>query len=375
MKNAFALFAAVALTGQASFAADVFVRNAKMDGVDSSRMPSTSASQVTDHVKKAVRGMPEHSLVNSESQADFILAPTVTSRGEELVLRIQKEKDGQVMATSEEIIPSSAASITDATTVTQTALNEDTYATDENVSEGTSSAMTSGSDTTSMDVAGESNISSSPTSDMSQSSSRSSTTSMDDSSKSERGSVSGASGGGGVLGGLAARESEVESAPGGDVRAPSPRMANPNRLGTFMAGVGPAFPLGMNSDRLMYNVNAAYGINFNPTLTGKVFGDVNLATGGDTARFLNFGAAAEIFPFQSEVAGGIPYIQGDVGYAFTRRNETEEQEDGLALGAGAGFKFMAAQTNLDVNLHYTVLTSQVADTNPSILGVRLAVAF
>jgi hypothetical protein len=131
----------------------------------------------------------------------------------------------------------------------------------------------------------------------------------------------------------------------------------------------------MNSDQLMYNINAAYDMDFNQMVTGKVFGDFNLPTGSDTSRFINLGLGAEVYANDYTIAKGLPYLTGDLGYAFTQRNVTEEQTDGLALGAGAGFKFQASQTNLDVNLHYSILTAQVQGNNPSVFGVRLAVNF
>ncbi|MES2964387.1 MAG: hypothetical protein V4760_10880 [Bdellovibrionota bacterium] len=306
MKTPIGLLVAAMAFATSANAADIFVRPAR--GSDLTRAQQT---EVTDLVSKAVHSMPEHNLVSVEGDADFVLQPSIVSRGEQQLLRIEKQKDGQVMAMSEEPINSVNASNDRAMAVTETALQEDTYVGQSSESDdgGTQSATTTSASEASNEVVGA-----------------------------------------------------------------SPIMGQREFPGFFQLAVGPSFGLGMDTDAVMTNVMAAYNYTFSDGVIGKGFVDGNFGSGSDSARFINVGVGGEFYPSQNLISFGKPYVAADAGYAFTRDND-DNTEDGIAVGAGVGFKFAAAALNMDVNLHYTLLTEQIDSTNPSVFGVRLAVNF
>jgi hypothetical protein len=161
---------------------------------------------------------------------------------------------------------------------------------------------------------------------------------------------------------------------GGDVRAPSPRIMDPNRPGYLNVGVGPALALGLGTDQVLYNVNFGYNRNLSDRFTGKIFTDLNLGTAADSSRLVNFALGTDIY-FREVVTGyGVPYAMADVGYGFAR-NEDDRTEDGIMIGAGAGFKFAAQALNVDVALHYAVLTGEIDGVVPSVLGLRAGLNF
>jgi hypothetical protein len=164
------------------------------------------------------------------------------------------------------------------------------------------------------------------------------------------------------------------SAQEGDVRAASPRIMDPNRPGYFQIGVGPAAGLGLKSDRAMYNINIGYNHNLNERFTGKVMADLNLGSGSDTSRYINYTVGGDMYLNEIQQNYGIPYITANLGYALVRNNN-DVTEAGLSLGAGAGFKFAAERMNLDVNLHYSILTDEIEGSLPSVLGLRAALNF
>lgn len=308
MKSSIGLFAAALAFVSSAHAADIFVRPAR--GTDLTRAQQT---EVTGLVSKAVHSMPEHNLVANEGDADFVLQPSIVMRGDQQLLRIEKQKDGQVIAMSEEPINSVNASNDRAMAVTETALQDDAYVRENNF-------------------------------------------------------------GGNDEGGTQSATTTSASEASNEVTAPSPVIADRDFPGYFQLGVGPSFGLGMDSDAVMTDVMASYNYKFSEAIIAKGFGDFNLGTGSESARFINIGAGAEFYPSQSIVTFGKPYVGADVGYAFTRNN-ANETEDGIAVGAGAGFKFATAALNMDVNLHYSLLTEQIGSTNPSVFGIRLAVNF
>ena len=338
MKTLATLLAAVftVAIAQTASAASIFVRDAKGTGLDKGQ-----ASHVTDMVKRSVSNMPEHTLVMSETDADFVLVPTLISRADEQFLRIEKEKDGQVMAMAEEPIRDSAAAGDRTLAATESALQGDDYVADDEA----------------MKSEGDRGIASVPPSDnMAMDDSASGTTMANE-------------------GNMAGADTGMAAAPAtGEVAAPSPALQNPNRAGFFAIGVGPSFGLGLDQDDVMYNVIGSYNRNFSDYLTGKIFGDLNFGAGSDSGRFINVGFGADVYPATFTMAGGKPYVSGDVGYGFTR-NDEDATKDAITVGAGAGFRFMAQELNMDVNLHYTLLTAQLDGTNPSVLGLRAAVNF
>lgn len=313
-----------------ALAADVFVKQAR--GSDLSRQ---QVAEITGLVRNAVTSMPEHQLVNSQTDADFVLQPSVLARGDEMILRIEKMKGSEVLAMSEEKINSFDSSRNRAIAVTETALQDDGY-TDY-----------------SMDDGGTSSAASSSASD----------SELYSNNESLNGAQTGytPSAGGG-------------SPSVGELTAASPRLANPDRAGQIQLGVGPSFGIGMSNNNVMYDVLIAYAVDLSDNFVAKGFGDLNFGTGSEASRFMNFGIAGEWYPTRELLTFGKPYLGADVGYAFTR-NTFNQQSDNLALGAAAGFKFQAADLNWDVNAHYTVLMDDIDGATPSVLGVRLALGF
>lgn len=302
MRKTLGLLAAL-LIGQGAWAADVFVRDARGSGVSSGQ-----ADRVTDMVKTAVRQMPEHTLVYQEGNADFILQPTLLSRGGERFLRLQKIKDDEVISSTEEPISQVNNNDRGAVQITQSTLEEDQYVSGDNY--GTRSP---------------------------------------------------------------ASENESSVMAQGETRGASPRSSRLGGIGFFSVGVGPSFAVGLDADNVLYNINAAYNIDFSQRWTGKVMGDLHLPSGSDGAHFYNIGLGANFYPVE-QVSGGRPYIGGDLGWAEARNNN-DNSESGLTIGAGAGFQFQAQALAMDVGLHYTILTQQIDSDTASVLGLRLAVNF
>lgn len=164
-----------------------------------------------------------------------------------------------------------------------------------------------------------------------------------------------------------------------EVRGPSPRIMDWNRPGYFRAAVGPSFASGLESSSPLINLNVGYNYNLNERLAAKVFSDFNLGSGGDSSRWINLGVGADYYLNEVVTGYGVPYVAADVGYSFTRTDDrganNEATLDAVAVGAGTGFKFSAADLNLDLNLHYTLLTAELEGRTPSIFGVRLAVNY
>lgn len=325
-------FVTAFFAGATAFAADIFVREAH--GIGLSRQQS---EEITQMVEKAIEEMPEHRLVASEDLADFILEPSITMRDDALALRIDKWRNNVFVASSIEPLP-------------EARLNQD------HVRSATENVLVA------EEIESEGSVSGAPTDDVSRDQWENSRSRKSP----DRGTVS--------------RSPESYTASDspmgtGDVRAPSPLFARPDRRGAFQVGAGPAFSTGMESDQMLYNLNAAYVMPFGDLFSAKAFGDFNLSAGSDPHRFINFGIGAELFPMgATTMAGGRPYLTGDIGYALTR-NKNENTQDAPAVGVGGGYRFMTQQLNMDVNLHYTMLTAKLEDKFPAVLGLRAAVNF
>lgn len=160
----------------------------------------------------------------------------------------------------------------------------------------------------------------------------------------------------------------------GDLRAPSPAIVNWDRPGYFQAGIGPSFASGLAAGDAMYNFNFSYNYNLSESFTGKAITDFNFGSSSSSARLINIGVGADAYFSEFEMRYGVPYLGADVGFGFAR-NEREQTRDAFTVGATAGFKFAAQAMNFDLNLHYAILTSDLAGENPSVLGVRLATNF
>lgn len=317
MRKTLGIFAAVLMASQAASAADIFVRDAR-GAADQDQL-----SQLTDDVKNAIRDQGQDSLVNSESKADFVLQPRVQDRDGRTVLRIDKYEDGSFVSSSQQPVRSLDQSQREVASITDEVIQSD------------------GGSTASSDQK---------------------------SSRTQRQVYTG------PIVTRAPASAETEAA-GGETRGQMGHTSVFGGPGYFTAGIGPSFAVGLNSDNVMYDLALAYNIDFTPSITGKAFGDFNIGSGNDTSRFFNFGVGANWYPAQMQTAMGRTYLTGDLGYGFTRRNETDNTRDNLAIGAGAGFQFMAQNLGMDISLHYTILTAQIDQNNPQVFGARIAVNF
>lgn len=438
---AFSLFA-----GHAASAANIFIVPAR--GAD---LSSQQQERITGMVRRSVENMPEHKLVMSEAEADFILRPAVVRRDNGPVLRIEKSKENELIAVAEQPLDM-ASSSANAQAVTQTALQIDSYVGqrsgqrdvaqnapakrggsrnpaqyDDSVSGATSAAgpatnLAPTADTTDTRSlhnppaeGSRSNLAESYTAP-DQMSGRDRQVIPEDSMREPAASDSSPS----LQQAFQQQQNDPRNNPpadsgrydsrseqivpesnaqasseatdvapqstatpnqGGEVRGPSPKLANAQVPGFFQMGFGPSFAIGLNSDNIMYNVNGAYNYNVSERVTAKGFADFNIGTGADSAQFVNIGGGAELYPENMPTFGGAkPYVQGDLGYGFARsgRNlvkNSVDTGDGITIGAGAGFKFEASDLNWDIAAHYAVLTSQVDERTPSVLGIRAALNF
>lgn len=160
----------------------------------------------------------------------------------------------------------------------------------------------------------------------------------------------------------------------GSVRAPSPKILDPNRQGYFQLGIGPAYGAGMQTDSLMYDINASYNFNVSDHWTLKAIGDISLASGSVSSRFFNFGVGGEFYFPDVTLLTASPYLGADVGIGFAR-NAIEQTATGAALGVAAGVRFQAANVNYDINAHFEQLTAEAGDSAPSVVALRGAVTF
>ncbi len=392
MKKALALpvFSVALMVGQSALAANVFVATAR--GADLAR---ADQEKITGMVRRSVENMPEHTLVQSESEADFVLQPAVVRREEGQILRIEKTKDGDLIAVAEQPVDM-ASSSANAQSVTQTALQSDTYVTQANAggsrhpasaeqsvaSDSTTassglSADTSDTRTIHSQPAASSNVTtdSGMSDEMADMAPTTGSLMDDDTTMTDMAADTSGTGSGMSSGSSLDSTSQDAGVAAGDVRASSPKIAS-GIPGFFQVGFGPAFAIGLDSDNIMYNINASYNYNISEQLTAKGFGDFNFGTGADSAQMINLGAAAEVYPQNFPTFGDAqPYLIGDLGYGFARNAETNATGDGVTVGAGAGFKFAARQLNWDINAHYAVLTTQIDGNTPSVLGIRAALNF
>ncbi len=160
----------------------------------------------------------------------------------------------------------------------------------------------------------------------------------------------------------------------GETRAAVARVQDTGRPIFGTAALGPAFTSGLESGGPMYNVIAALNYNFSREISGKIIGDLAWGGGDNAERFFNFGLGADYSPMAWVMGRTTPYVTADAGLGLTR-NAGENEENGLAFGAGGGLRFLAQRMNWDVNLHYTLLTAQNEGSTPSVLGVRGGVNF
>jgi hypothetical protein len=309
--------------------AEIYVREAR-----GSDLTPTQSYEITKMVEASVGEMLEHNLVASETLADFILQPLLLTRDNEIFLRIEKEKDGLIISSAEERVDSVAFSNRLALEVTELAMDGDSVPDENNEDQ--------------VDQIGRDESAYLAPSGRHQDH------------HSSRGD--------------SASSTQLPFSRG-KINAPSPRFSNPERRGFFTIGLGPAFGGGLQTDNILLSLNMSYNRNATDRLTAKMLADLNIGTGSESARFLNFAIGSDFYPLAGrEFNGGLPYLSADLGFAFTQDSEGLTK-DAPAIGAGAGFKFTASELNLDLNRHYSILTTDIDGENPSLLGLRAAVSF
>ena len=144
--------------------------------------------------------------------------------------------------------------------------------------------------------------------------------------------------------------------------------------GYFTAAAGAGFSGGLRADNTMFNVDAGYAIDYTPLITGKAFVDMTLGTGSDVARFVDLAVGANYYPPQVQSGKSKPYVGGDVGLGLVRNNLNDSQAS-LAVGATGGFQFLADTANLDLALRYEVLATQIDGATAQLLGLKVGMDF
>ena len=164
-------------------------------------------------------------------------------------------------------------------------------------------------------------------------------------------------------------------APRNESVATAPRGID-NR-GSWNLSAGPGLTLGLDSDSVLYGVAAGYTFNLTPALGARAFADVNFGSGGDSAQYLNVGAAAKLG--MGDVIGqqtSRAYLLGDVALANARNADTDNSKTGVAVGAGVGYNFMrTSRADIDMILRYSLMLAEVDDKIPSLLTARVGVNF
>lgn len=165
---------------------------------------------------------------------------------------------------------------------------------------------------------------------------------------------------------------EVSGSPKSSMSVAKIRGTEQPVFGTL--ALGTAFPTGLESDSLLYNVVGAINYNFTQNVSGKIFGDIAMGAARDSARFMNFGTGLDYYFMNTRIGRATPYFTGDAGLGLTRTTR-RDTANALALGAGLGLRLASENINWDINLHFTSLTSQNEGSTPSVLGLRGGVNF
>ena len=159
-----------------------------------------------------------------------------------------------------------------------------------------------------------------------------------------------------------------------DLRSSSPHFLNPDRPGYFQIGGGPAFGIGLDSDKIMYNINGGYSYNLGQYLAAKILADLYIGSGSNSSRIISAGVGGDYFIPNTNLSFGIPYISGDVGYGSVRSADGQTAA-GVTYGGGTGVRFATDNYNWDMNIHYALVMADLADKTPSVLALRGAVNF
>jgi hypothetical protein len=149
--------------------------------------------------------------------------------------------------------------------------------------------------------------------------------------------------------------------------------ARPN--GYWSIGIGPMIGKNMETDDVFYNLSIGRYWDIDPRASVKAIGEMNFATGDESATLMNFGLGASWF-FAAD-PNGAAYVTSDLGFGFAS-DADEEDADGFSFGAGVGYQFFRTRAAaLDLQLRYlTILEETNKDEGfPRMLGARLAVNF
>jgi hypothetical protein len=313
------------LSSQLVLAANIFVRETR--GTQLSR---SEIAHATNSVKDSIRSMPEHNLVFSESNADYILQPTIQQVGSKQVLRLQTLEGSEVIASTEHPYSSSGS--------------EDQF------------SLAARSALTQIDAASE----------------------LAQSSVGHRAKDNASLSGSSSSASSESSSSESDAAGGGEIRGAGMHPGHQSIAGKpiyYTVGLGPAVAVGLNTDHAVYNLLAAFNADINERYGAKILGNFTFGGSGDESRFAEIAVGGNLYFPEANIVGTKPYLTADVGYGSVRRADTQATRDGAAIGAGLGFQIGAKQTNLDLLLHYAFLTATVAGETPSVLGLQLAVNF
>ncbi len=145
--------------------------------------------------------------------------------------------------------------------------------------------------------------------------------------------------------------------------------------GYWSIGIGPMIGKRMETDDVFYNLSIGRYWDIDPRASVKAIGEMNFATGNESATLMNFGLGASWF-FAAD-PNGAAYVTTDLGYGLATTAD-DEDADGFSFGAGVGYQFFRTRAAaLDIQLRYlTILEEADKDEGfPRMLGARLAVNF
>jgi hypothetical protein len=148
------------------------------------------------------------------------------------------------------------------------------------------------------------------------------------------------------------------------------------KVSYWTVGFGPAVSARLEDDSVMYSFMAGHTWDINPRAEMKVLAEANLSSGDEGARFFNIGTGANFF-LPETTPDTAPFVTADIGYGMAE-DASNDDADGFSVGLGAGFQFFrTTQTTMDVLVRYVRVLDEVdrGDSNPSVLGARLAVNF
>ena len=344
MKTTALAAAALSLAFCARALADnIFVRDANVSASQMDRR-----DDLTQLVRDSVQQMPDDYLVSSESRADAILQPTLMGSDGSYSLRIDRIEDSKVVSSTERSVGdwTDISDISRQATLTALA-DPDSAASQDHFVETTApdSVPSQAKGTQTAAIGATARAGRSATED----------------------SVSGATAG----------TADADAQPsGGESHGFNPIQALRTSPGHVTVGLGPGFGMGMNSANAMYSATGGYIWDFTPRFAGKVMGEADLGSGNDNARMLDAYIGADAYIPEIYMGDNAkPYVTANLGIG-SARNQASDGATGLTAGFGAGVRIPTNEkTDLDILLHYELLTASVDGANPSVLGIRAAFNF